>query len=161
LAAAEAAAESFELAGTRIEIGRCHLLAGQALGAIGEVDRARDRFAQARALFADCGAQLFLEVTVREERRMNARMPRRSRQSGARGTDPTGDPVRRHLTAREYDVAGQAAQGLSNRQIAEKLHLSTRTVELHLSRVFAKLGVSSRAAVAAQWAARPTTDREA
>jgi DNA-binding CsgD family transcriptional regulator len=161
LAAAEAAAESFELAGTRIEIGRCHLLAGQALGAIDEVDRARDRFAQARALFADCGAQLFLEVTVREERRMNARMPRRSRQSGARGTDPTGDPVRRHLTAREYDVAGQAAQGLSNRQIAEKLHLSTRTVELHLSRVFAKLGVSSRAAVAAQWAARPTTDREA
>ena len=77
---------------------------------------------------------------------MNARMPRRSRQAG------TDSGALEQLTRRERDVATLAAQGLSNRQIAEKLFLSSRTVELHLSRVFAKLGVSSRAALAALWA---------
>jgi ATP/maltotriose-dependent transcriptional regulator MalT len=142
----DAAAEMFATIGVPVENGRCHVLAGVALGALGEVDRARDRFAQARTLFEGCGAQLFLDLAAREERRMNARMPRRSRQAAADdgGTD--------QLTRRERDVATLAAEGLSNRQIAEKLFLSSRTVELHLSRVFVKLGVSSRAALAALWA---------
>lgn len=51
----------------------------------------------------------------------------------------------RSLTAREREVAGCAADGLSNRQIADRLRLSERTVENHLGRVYGKLGVAGRA----------------
>lgn len=52
------------------------------------------------------------------------------------------------LTGRELEVARLAADGLSNQQIADRLHLSVRTVENHLHRAFRKLGVDSRAALA-------------
>ncbi len=48
------------------------------------------------------------------------------------------------LTKREYEVAELAAGGLSNRRIAEVLGLSTRTIDAHLSRVFAKWQLHSR-----------------
>ena len=49
------------------------------------------------------------------------------------------------LSAQELQVARMAAEGLSNRQIAERLYMSHRTVASHLYRVFPKLGISSRA----------------
>ncbi|GLZ34238.1 LuxR family transcriptional regulator [Lentzea sp. NBRC 105346] len=56
------------------------------------------------------------------------------------------------LTKQENRVARMAAQGLTNRQIAETLHLTRRTVELHLSGVYRKLGINGRAElVAALW----------
>lgn len=48
------------------------------------------------------------------------------------------------LTPREMDVLRAAARGLGNKQIAVELGMSARTVQTHLTRVFAKLGVSSR-----------------
>jgi DNA-binding CsgD family transcriptional regulator len=48
------------------------------------------------------------------------------------------------LTAREREVASLAARGLTNREIADNLYLSPRTVENHLQRIYDKLGVSSR-----------------
>jgi DNA-binding NarL/FixJ family response regulator len=48
------------------------------------------------------------------------------------------------LTAREREIAYLASEGASNKEISERLYLSSRTVENHLSRVFVKLGVSSR-----------------
>ena len=51
------------------------------------------------------------------------------------------------LSERERDVAVLAARGLSSRQIAAQLTLSVRTVDNHLGRIYAKLGVSSRAAL--------------
>ncbi|BDT92491.1 MULTISPECIES: ATP-binding protein [Nocardia] len=57
------------------------------------------------------------------------------------------------LTAREQQVAELVAQGLSNRQIAERLVVSPRTVDRHLENILAKLGFSSRAQVAA-WTAQ-------
>ncbi|MBO3094627.1 helix-turn-helix transcriptional regulator [Cellulomonas dongxiuzhuiae] len=48
------------------------------------------------------------------------------------------------LTSREQEIASLAAGGLTSRAIAQRLVLSTRTVDSHLSRVFAKLGVHSR-----------------
>lgn len=50
------------------------------------------------------------------------------------------------LTAREREVLGLVALGLTNRQIAARLFLSRRTVEQHLSSIYNRLGVSTRAA---------------
>ncbi|NLF03708.1 MAG: LuxR family transcriptional regulator [Actinomycetales bacterium] len=48
------------------------------------------------------------------------------------------------LTAREQEIASLASGGMTSRAIAQRLTLSVRTVDSHLARVFAKLGVHSR-----------------
>jgi DNA-binding NarL/FixJ family response regulator len=53
------------------------------------------------------------------------------------------------LSRRELDVLGLVAEGLSNEELALRLYLSVRTVERHLSNIYAKLGVSGKAARAA------------
>ncbi|WP_245654292.1 ATP-binding protein [Streptomyces violens] len=63
-------------------------------------------------------------------------------------------PVRRgtpadELTPRERQVAALVAQGLTNREISEKLVVSKRTVDSHIEHILAKLGFSSRAQIAA------------
>jgi DNA-binding CsgD family transcriptional regulator len=50
------------------------------------------------------------------------------------------------LTAREMEVLRLVAQGITNAQIAERLVISPRTVNFHLTSIYSKLGVSSRAA---------------
>jgi DNA-binding NarL/FixJ family response regulator len=70
---------------------------------------------------------------VRELRRLGHRVLRASR-------DPAAGP----LTGREREIAELAAAGRTNREIAEQLVLSTRTIEAHLRNVYAKLGVRSR-----------------
>jgi len=52
------------------------------------------------------------------------------------------------ISAREREVASLAATGLSNRQIAERLHVSVRTVEGHIYRACTRLGLADRAALA-------------
>jgi DNA-binding CsgD family transcriptional regulator len=54
------------------------------------------------------------------------------------------------LTDAEERVASLAARGASNKEIAAKLYVSVHTVEAHLSRVYRKLGVRSRAQLAAK-----------
>jgi len=49
-----------------------------------------------------------------------------------------------HLSNRETDILKLAAGGMTNKDIADKLHLSNRTVEGHLRTIFNKLGVGSR-----------------
>jgi DNA-binding NarL/FixJ family response regulator len=70
------------------------------------------------------------------------------------GTEPVpGRPVE-DLSGRELEVLGLVAEGLTNAAIAERLSLSVRTVERHLSNVYAKLrvsGKSGRAAAAARY----------
>jgi DNA-binding CsgD family transcriptional regulator len=58
-------------------------------------------------------------------------------------------PGRYQLTRREAEVAALVAQGLRNREIAERLVVSERTVESHVEHILAKLGLSSRVQVAA------------
>ena len=50
------------------------------------------------------------------------------------------------LTSREVEVLGLVATGMTTAQIAEELFLSTRTVDTHLTSIYHKLGVTSRAA---------------
>jgi DNA-binding CsgD family transcriptional regulator len=59
------------------------------------------------------------------------------------GVEDSPDPFK-GLTQREQDIALLVCQGLPNRQIAERLYLSPKTVETHLTRVFAKLNISAR-----------------
>jgi len=54
------------------------------------------------------------------------------------------EPANENLTDRELDVLRLAGQGLSNRQIAEELVLSPRTVQAHMANIFGKLHVGSR-----------------
>jgi DNA-binding NarL/FixJ family response regulator len=49
---------------------------------------------------------------------------------------------RDQLTAQELQIAQLAAQGLSNRDIAQRLYLSHRTIGTHLYRIFPKLGIT-------------------
>jgi predicted ATPase/DNA-binding CsgD family transcriptional regulator len=65
------------------------------------------------------------------------------------GADPVADSAAKirlpsQLTVREREIACLVAAGLSNRQIAEKLFISRRTVDAHLEHIFGKLGITSR-----------------
>ena len=63
------------------------------------------------------------------------------------------------LTPAEERVAGLAADGLSNKEIAARLFVSVNTVERHLSHAYAKLGVTSRAKLTQRLLAGDTTPR--
>jgi DNA-binding NarL/FixJ family response regulator len=58
---------------------------------------------------------------------------------------PRTPDARDRLTAQELQIAQLAAQGLSNREIGERLFLSHRTIGSHLYRIFPKLGITTRA----------------
>lgn len=63
------------------------------------------------------------------------------------------------LTARELEIAELVAQGLTSQAIADRLYVSRRTVDTHVSRAFRKTGVSSRTALATLMARRRTGSR--
>lgn len=65
---------------------------------------------------------------------------RRVGRSGTGAVAPAG------LTRRECEVLGHLVEGRTNREIAAALFLSTRTVDMHVRNILAKLGCSSRAA---------------
>ena len=68
----------------------------------------------------------------------------------ARGTPPRGGEDRlRALSERQRQIADLVALGATNRGIADRLHISEHTVEHHVSNVFARLGVRSRAQLTA------------
>ena len=68
---------------------------------------------------------------------------RELRASGETSRSRTPD-ARDQLTPQELQIAQLAAEGLSNREIGQKLYISHRTVGYHLHRIFPKLGITSR-----------------
>jgi predicted ATPase/DNA-binding CsgD family transcriptional regulator len=66
----------------------------------------------------------------------------------ARGETPAAASGPRPLTRREREIAALVARGMGNREIAEQLFLSKRTVDSHIEHIFAKLGLTSRTQLA-------------
>jgi DNA-binding CsgD family transcriptional regulator len=77
----------------------------------------------------------------------------REKLTPAAAREPARQSASDTLTAREREIAALVADGLSNRDIAEKLVISEGTVEVHVKHILGKLGFSSRAQVAG-WFAR-------
>jgi DNA-binding CsgD family transcriptional regulator len=120
----------------------------RALVALGSHLRRRGRRREARAplragleLARTCGATGLAERAYGELRATGA-SPRKLIRTGADA-----------LTASERRVAGLAASGMSNKQIAQQLFVTVKTVESHLAQAYRKLEVSSRAQLAARLAA--------
>jgi len=65
---------------------------------------------------------------------------------------PAVDELSEPPTAREGEVLGLLARGLSNKQIAREIHISEHTVKFHISSLYAKLGVGNRAEAVSQGA---------
>jgi ATP/maltotriose-dependent transcriptional regulator MalT len=138
--ALDAAAEA-DRAGLPIEAARARVLAGQALAAAGDKPAAVAALENAYAQLAAAGAAHYRDEAARELRALGKRIAR----SGSAGAGADGVDA---LSAREREVAGLVAEGRTNREIAATLYLSEKTVENHMARIFAKLGVSSRLHVA-------------
>jgi DNA-binding NarL/FixJ family response regulator len=82
------------------------------------------------------------------------RARRELRAAGERSGQPAPRALDR-LAPQELQIARLAAEGLSNREIGQQLYLSHRTVSNHLYRIFPKLGITSRAELAAVVGASP------
>jgi DNA-binding CsgD family transcriptional regulator len=120
---------------------RIQLLFGERLRRDQALTRARGHLTAALGTFSDLGARPWAARAASELRATG--LP------GQRASDvpATGVGGRGALTAREREIASLAAGGLSNKQIAERLFLSARTVSDHLHKIFPKLGIASRAAL--------------
>jgi DNA-binding CsgD family transcriptional regulator len=136
---ARAAAEESTVDGAR---GR--VLLGRALALLGDRGAAVTELTEAHAELATRGALRHRDEAARELRKLG----RTVRHTVASGSDP---PIA-GLTDRELEVLELVAAGKTNRDVATQLFLSVRTVDRHLSRIFDKLGVSSRAAAASEFA---------
>ena len=156
--------------GTWIALGLRH-----ARALVAEPAEAGDRFEEALARdltrwpFQRARVQLAYGQWLRRQRRVadSRAVLRAARDTfDALGCAPWGEQARRELrasgersrrrapeardqlTAQELQIAQLAAQGLSNREIGQRLFLSHRTISTHLYRVFPKLGITSRAGLA-------------
>jgi ATP/maltotriose-dependent transcriptional regulator MalT len=116
---------------------RLHLSFGEWLRRQRRTAEARGPLRTARDAFDALGATPWGE---------RARQELRAAGETSRWRDPGTLDV---LTAQELQIVQMAAEGMSNREIGQRLYLSHRTVESHLYRAFPKLGITSRAQLAA------------
>lgn len=125
--------ESLQNSGARLELAYTFTELSNAHLALGEHGRARWAARQARNLAERCGAQL----------------PTASLSGADIGPPESGNGAGTKLLAQlsdaEQRVATLAAYGYTNGQIAHRLYITVSTVEQHLTRVYRKLGVTSRA----------------
>ena len=119
----------------RFHLARVRLAYGECLRRRRAMTESRVQLNAALATFERLGARPWVERATVELRASGQTKPRR------------GDYVLDRLTPQEFEIATLAASGMTNKQIAERLFLSHRTVGGHLHRAFPKLGISTRAAL--------------
>ncbi|HEY2594796.1 MAG TPA: helix-turn-helix transcriptional regulator, partial [Chloroflexota bacterium] len=112
---------------------RIQLAYGQWLRRTRRVAESRSLLRAGRDTFDALGCAAWSEYARRELRASGERSRRRVPEA------------REQLTPQELQIAQLAAEGLSNREIGQRLYLSHRTISTHLYRVFPKLGITSRA----------------
>ncbi|MGM7643456.1 AAA family ATPase [Nocardia sp. JW2] len=111
---------------------RLQLHHGRRLRRLRRTAEAREPLREARDTFDALGADPWAQAARTELRAAGEASARRS------------PSARDQLTAQELQIATLAAEGLTNRQIAERLYLSHRTVGSHLYRIYPRLGITSR-----------------
>ena len=128
----EAAVATLENGTARLELARVTCELGAELRRKGERSAAREVLRRGHALAAECGATRLASRARDELSRSGARLIR--------------EPVSgvEALTPSEVRVAELAAEGLTNREVAQALFVTEKTVERHLSSVYQKLGIRSR-----------------
>ena len=129
-----------------LERARAFVDLGAALRRSGKLRDARPHLRAGLDLAQVCGAEELVKRATRETKAAGAR-PRRTALTGPES-----------LTARERQVAGLAADGMSNREIAEELVVTVKTVEWHLKHSYRKLGVKSRVELREVFAAAAAED---
>ncbi|GAB2681260.1 hypothetical protein GCM10009743_66740 [Kribbella swartbergensis] len=117
---------------------------GVALAAADERALAVDTLASAYHLARGLGAKPLARESTAELAAMGEQVDRRLGRLAARSLEPAG------LTRREREVLRLLASGRTNRQIAEELYLSPRTVDMHVRNVLAKLDCTSRMTAASR-----------
>jgi DNA-binding CsgD family transcriptional regulator len=132
IAELEKAPMPFQRALLRLAYGQILRRAGQRRAAAHQLQAARDRFAGLKA-------RPYLERCDQELAACGLAPAKRS----------DFDPSR--LTAQESAVARLVALGMGNRQVASELFVSIKTVQFHLTHIYAKLGISTRTELAAQF----------
>lgn len=126
------AIERLERTRITVHLSRAHLLYGEWLRRCNRRVDARAELHTAHETFARMGADGFAERARRELMATGEKVSKRSAASGD------------ELTAQEAQIARLAGEGMTNPEIAAQLFISTHTVEWHLRKVFAKLGITSR-----------------
>src|SRR3954469_4893040 len=116
----------------RSELARAHLLYGEWLRRAGRRRAAREQLLTAYDMLTAMEMEAFAERARRERLATGEKVRRRVAET------------RDVLTSQEAQIARLARDGLTNPEIAARLFLSPRTVEWHLKKVFAKLGIRSR-----------------
>jgi DNA-binding CsgD family transcriptional regulator len=120
----------------RYDLARVNFAYGQTLRRAGKRRDADAVISTARDLYLSLGAQTYVARCERELKAGGVHVVR-----GPRG--------HAELTPQEDAVTALVAQGLSNREVAAELYVSPKTVQYHLTRIYAKLGVRSRTELAA------------
>ncbi|HEV7846695.1 MAG TPA: helix-turn-helix transcriptional regulator, partial [Thermoleophilaceae bacterium] len=144
----EAAVAALEPGTARLELARVTCELGAELRRRGERTAARDVLRRAYTLASECGGTRLANRARDELARSGARLIREPA-SGVEG-----------LTPSEIRVAELAAEGLTNREVAQALFVSEKTVETHLGRVYRKLDIKSRHALPAALADRQSASAE-
>jgi len=119
----------------RTELARAHLLYGEWLRRQGRRRDAREQLHTAHEMLDALGMQAFAERARRELAATGEKLRKRTAET------------RDELSPQEEQIARLARHGLSNAEIGAMLFLSPRTIEWHLRKVYAKLGISSRTAL--------------
>jgi DNA-binding CsgD family transcriptional regulator len=131
-----------DLIWAQIDIGRC----------LAKIDRARavTAFTAAVELADTCGAASAHRLASQALRQLGVRAWRRGRAA-------VGDGILA-LSDRELEVAELIAEGSSNREVADQLFISPKTVERHVTNIMAKLGLRNRTELASRMVARSVRD---